>query len=40
LHLQLKNHDKAKAYFLEAIKLTKSVKERKLLQDKINKIVF
>ncbi len=40
LQLQLKNYEKATNYFLEAITLTQSLKEKKLLQDKINKILL
>ncbi len=38
LHLQLKNYDIAKQYFAEAISLTQSAIEKKLLQQKINEI--
>jgi RNA polymerase sigma factor (sigma-70 family) len=36
MHLQLLQSEKAKAYFLEAITLTQSEKERALLKEKIN----
>jgi RNA polymerase sigma-70 factor (ECF subfamily) len=35
LHLQLKDHEKANQYFAEAMKLTRSAAEKKLLQQKM-----
>lgn len=35
LHLQLKDHEKANQYFAEALKLTRSAAEKKLLQQKM-----
>lgn len=39
LHLQLKNYDAAKVYFAEAILLTHSAAEKKLLKQKLHEIV-
>lgn len=39
LHWQIKQYDKAKAYFVEAITLTQSAIEKKLLQQKISQPV-
>ncbi len=40
LHMQLKNYDVAKAYFAEAILLTHSAAEKKLLKQKLREIVI
>jgi RNA polymerase sigma factor (sigma-70 family) len=37
LHLQLQQYDKAKQYFTEAVKLTHSAAEKKLLEQKMNR---
>lgn len=38
LHLQLNDHEKANQYFAEAMSLTKSAAEKKLLQQKLSKL--
>lgn len=40
LHVQLKNYDTAKVYFTEAILLTHSAAEKKLLKQKLSEIVI
>ena len=40
LHGQLKNYDAAKVYFTEAILLTHSAAEKKLLKQKLSEIVI